>query len=106
MRDIFFGLDVSTIGEKPYKSFSLASAAPEMNSLVHSIGYPGGNYAITYGKISGGNGSDVNYAKMRISPGNSGGPLLNEKDQIVGIAQAVDEALRSNNSYFAGWGII
>ena len=92
-------------GAKPYKSFSLAPAAPAMNSLVHSIGYPGGNYAITYGKISGGNGSDVNYAKMRISPGNSGGPLLNEKDQIVGIAQAVDEALRSNNSYFAGWSI-
>ena len=93
-------------GEKGYKSFTLASFAPPMNSLVHTIGYPGGNYAVTYGKISGGNGKDVNYASMRISPGNSGGPLLNEKDEIVGIAQAVDVPINSNNSYFGGWGII
>jgi thiol-disulfide isomerase/thioredoxin len=76
-----------------------------MNSLVHTIGYPGGNYAITYGKISGGNNKDLNYARMRISPGNSGGPLLNEKDEVVGIAQAVDAPISSNNSYFGGWGI-
>jgi len=92
-------------GQKGYKSFKIAPSAPPMGSLVHSIGYPGGNYAVTYGKISGGNGEDVNYASMRISPGNSGGPLLNENDEIVGIAQAVDTPIGSNNSYFGGWGI-
>ena len=92
-------------GPRPYKSFNLSSSAPPMNSLVHTIGYPGGNYAITYGKISGGNNKDLNYARMRISPGNSGGPLLNEKDEVVGIAQAVDAPISSNNSYFGGWGI-
>ena len=92
-------------GPRPYKSFNIASSAPPMNSLVHTIGYPGGSYAITYGKVSGGNGRDVNHVSMRISPGNSGGPLLNEKDEVVGIAQAVDAPIRSNNSYFGGWGI-
>ena len=92
-------------GEKPYKSFKMAKGAPEIGELVHTVGYPGGNYAVTYGKVAGGNGTDVNYVKMRISPGNSGGPLINEKDEIVGVAQAVDTELTSNNSYFGGWGI-
>ena len=92
-------------GEKPYKSFKMAKGAPEIGELVHTVGYPGGNYAVTYGKVAGGNGIDVNYVKMRISPGNSGGPLVNEKDEIVGVAQAVDTELTSNNSYFGGWGI-
>ena len=92
-------------GDKPYKSFKMAKGAPEIGELVHTVGYPGGNYAVTYGKVAGGNGVDVNYVKMRISPGNSGGPLVNEKNEIVGIAQAVDTKLTSNNSYFGGWGI-
>ena len=92
-------------GVRPYKSFNISSSPPPINSLVHTIGYPGGSYAITYGKISGGNGRDVNYASMRISPGNSGGPLLNENDEVVGIAQAVDAPISKNNSYFGGWGI-
>ena len=91
---------------KRYKSFKLASGPPPVGSVVHTIGYPGGNYAKVYGKITGGNGSNVNYASMRISPGNSGGPLLNEKDEVVGIAQAVDTPMTSNNSYFCGWGLL
>jgi hypothetical protein len=91
---------------KRYKSFKLASGPPSVGSVVHTIGYPGGNYAKVYGKITGGNGSNVNYASMRISPGNSGGPLLNEKDEVVGIAQAVDTPMTSNNSYFCGWGLL
>lgn len=91
---------------KRYKSFTLASDPPPVESLVHTIGYPGGNYAITYGRITGGNGKNVNYASMRVSPGNSGGPLLNENDEVVGIVQAVDIPLSSNRSYFSAHRLI
>jgi hypothetical protein len=89
-----------------YRSFKVANAAPKTGETVHSIGFPGGNYAITYGKMAGGNGRTVNYAEMRIQPGNSGGPLLNEKDEIIGITQAVDIPMSSNRSYFCGWGLV
>ena len=92
--------------EKGYKSFKLAPSAPPVNSLVHTVGYPGGNYAVTYGTVQPGDGETYNKVKMRISPGNSGGPLINEAGQIVGLAQAVDESISSNNSYFGGWGLI
>ena len=91
---------------KRYKSFEISDGPPSTGSLVHTIGYPGGNYAVTYGKITGGNGSTVNYASMRVSPGNSGGPLLNENDQVVGIVQAVDIPLSSNRSYFSSHRLI
>ena len=91
---------------KRYKSFKIADGPPPIDSLVHTIGYPGGNYAITYGKITGGNGKNVNYASMRVSPGNSGGPLLNENDEVVGIVQAVDIPLSSNRSYFSAHRLI
>ena len=97
---------IPSVGNKPYVSFKLADKAPAIGSLVHTIGYPGGNYAVTYGTVEPGDGQTFNRVKMRISPGNSGGPLINESGKIVGVAQAVDEALSSNNSYFGGWGLI
>jgi hypothetical protein len=92
--------------KKRYRSFKVAKSSPKTNELVHSIGFPGGNYAVTYGKMTGGNGSTVNYAAMRIQPGNSGGPLLNEKDEVVGVTQAVDIPMSSNKSYFASWKLV
>lgn len=88
--------------KKRYRSFKLSTGPPEVGETVHAIGYPGGNYAITYGKLTGGNGRDTNYASMRVQPGNSGGPLLNEKDEAIGVVQAVDIPISSNNSYFGG----
>ena len=87
-----------------YPSFKMSSKKPNIGELVHTIGFPGGNYAVTYGKVISGDGKgNVNIVAMRVSPGNSGGPLLNEDDEVVGITEAVDLPLNSNRSYFSSW---
>lgn len=88
------------------KSFKLASEAEYTGKTVHTIGYPGGNYAVIYGKMEVGDGRTFNRAAMRIQPGHSGGPLINDKDEVVGIALGVDVEINSNHSYFSGWGLI
>ena len=89
-----------------YKSFKMASGPPSIGAKVHTIGYPGGNYGVLYGKLKSGDGRTFNQVTMRISPGNSGAPLLNENDEVVGIAEAVDIPINKNNSYFCGWTLI
>lgn len=90
-----------------YPSFKMSSKKPDIGELVHTIGFPGGNYAVTYGKVISGDGKgQVNIVSMRVSPGNSGGPLLNEDDEVIGITEAVDAPLSSNKSYFSSWGSV
>jgi hypothetical protein len=90
---------------KAYPSFKVSKNRPKIGELVHTVGFPGGNYAVTYGKVISGDGKgEVNIVSMRVSPGNSGGPLLNEDDEVVGITEAVDVPLTSNKSYFSSWG--
>ena len=93
-------------GEKKRKSFKLAKKPEQIGEMVHTIGFPGGNYAVIYGKVEVGDGKTFNRAGMRIQPGHSGGPLINKKGEIVGVALGVDVAINSNHSYFAGWNLI
>lgn len=91
---------------KRYKSFKMASSPPNTGEKVHTIGYPGGNYGVLYGSVRSGDGRTYNRVTMRISPGNSGAPLLNENDEVVGIAEAVDIPIAKNNSYFCSWRLV
>lgn len=81
------------IEEVPYS----ITTKTEIGEKVFTIGYPlssvmGNNYKVSNGIINSNTGikDDVRYLQIStpIQPGNSGGPLFNEKRNIVGITTA------------------
>lgn len=87
----------------PFESLPVASRRPEIGEAVYSLGYPGGNWSRSEGELVGGNGVDVNYTNHRIATGNSGGPLLNAKGEVVGIALHTASDIGVHESGFSGW---
>lgn len=87
----------------PFASLPIAGQKPEIGEAVYSLGYPGGNWARIEGELVGGNGVDVNYTNHRIATGNSGGPLLNEKGEVLGVALHVASDPGVHRSGFSGW---
>jgi S1-C subfamily serine protease len=85
---------------KSYPSFKIAESPAKEHELVHSIGFPGGFYATTYGAfLTPGEGDEFSVVQLRINPGCSGGPLLNEKDEVVGLCEAVAQNIRTPISF-------
>src|SRR5262245_33174007 len=77
-------------------NFSFASSTPQSGESVVAIGFPlGQGKSITAGTVSGlereltsPSGvevSDLIQADVAVSPGNSGGPLLNDVGEVVGV---------------------
>ncbi|MYC78419.1 tetratricopeptide repeat protein [Candidatus Poribacteria bacterium] len=73
--------------------FPLAdSDTVKIGDTVMTIGYPNGDYKITKGTVYGVRGSDKwLQMRVRISPGNSGSPVINNKGQVIGIVSAIEE---------------
>ncbi len=68
------------------------SNALQSGEPVVAMGYPGGGYKVTTGIIDSiQNSGKVIRMKVVISGGNSGGPALNSKGQVIGINTAVGE---------------
>jgi len=82
-----------------WPSLPLAQQVPQRGDRVYTVGYPGGHWARVEGTIVGGNGVDQNYVQLRINPGHSGGPLLNQNGEVIGVATELHE----NSSVFVGW---
>jgi len=93
-------------GEKQYRSFKIADAVPPSGSSVYSIGFPGGSYAVLTGKMIGtiDRAKIQNAVSMRVNPGHSGGPLLSENGEVIGVTLSVPHDLDVNYSNFASWG--
>ena len=69
------------------------SNAARNGETVYAIGYPGGGeYKLTEGTIRSSQYKDKwLQTTADISQGNSGGPMLNGKGEVIGISTAVDE---------------
>lgn len=91
-----------------YRSFKIADKVPPSGSDVHSIGFPGGSYAVLTGKMIGilNKSKQENVVGLRVNPGHSGGPLFSENDEIIGVALSVPHDLDINQSNFASWGSV
>lgn len=58
----------------------------QIGDPVVAVGYPSGKYTVTAGNVHGIRNSDnLIGTTAKISDGNSGGPLLNDKGEVIGI---------------------
>jgi serine protease Do len=77
-----------------YPYLAWAGTPPQLGERVYALGYPSGRYRMTRGTVSDAylaadtawaSVGDVIYHTATIAPGNSGGPLLNAKAQVLGV---------------------
>ena len=70
------------------------SDALRKGETVYAVGYPGGGaYKLTEGTVRSSEYKDKwLQTTANISKGNSGGPMLNGKGEVIGISTAVDDA--------------
>ena len=82
---------------RPSTVFSLSDDKPELLQDVYVAGYPFGRKVstgvkVTKGIISSLTGIGNNFSNIQIDaalqPGNSGGPILNDRGNVVGVAVA------------------
>ena len=79
---------------------TLAPVNPEPGDEIRAFGYPeGGVLTVTDGEVEDyiadpqlGNLSKVIRSDVEIHPGNSGGPAINERNQVVGVVYAIEVA--------------
>ena len=79
-------LEVDTAG---IKRFKLSETLPEVGAEVFAIGSPIGAPVLSKGLYEGISYSGSLTASVPIAPGNSGGPLLDEMGDVIGLVQAV-----------------
>ena len=70
------------------------SDALRVGELVYAVGHPWGRLgAVTAGVVSGLGGARYVQSDVALAPGNSGGPLLNARGEVVGINAMVSGRL-------------
>lgn len=89
--------DFETLGKI---SFVISQKEPSLGEYVYTLGYPKKDIVFGEGSISSLTGFDDDTTTYQISipanPGNSGGPLINEKGELLGViagkSSAMDDA--------------
>jgi hypothetical protein len=93
---------------RPSTVFPLSDEKPELLQDIYVAGYPFGrristSVKVTKGIVSSLTGIGNNFSNIQIDaalqPGNSGGPILNEKGNVVGVAVAKLDIKKILESY-------
>ena len=103
--DAAYDLAVLKIDDYEFSSFGkipfvLSAKEPSLGEYVYTLGYPKQEIVFGEGSISSLSGFDDDTISYQISipanPGNSGGPLVNEKGELLGViagkSSAMDDA--------------
>lgn len=94
--------------ELVHETAKVATKTPELSEHVVAIGHPSGfYYSVLNGTVAAYRGSIKGYdvrgpflqLQAPVFYGNSGGPLYNDNAELVGIADAITEALPSEGFY-------
>ena len=95
----------------PKTVFSVRNKNPQLLQEIYVAGYPFGNAVsssvkVTKGIVSSLSGIGDNFSQIQIDaalqPGNSGGPILDDSGQVIGVAVAkldLETSLRVLASY-------
>ncbi len=83
---------------------TLAPVNPEPGADIRAYGYPeGGALTVTEGEVEDyiadpllGNLSKVIRSDVEIHPGNSGGPAIDDRNQVVGVVYAIEVATEAS----------
>ena len=95
---------------RPSAVFSLSNEEPELLQDIYVAGFPFGktissSVKVTKGIISSLSGIGNNYSNIQIDaaiqPGNSGGPILDEKGNVIGVTVATLDVKRVMDDYEA-----
>jgi hypothetical protein len=84
-----------------YESLPYAIHPPEKGDLIYTIGYPSGYWTKSYGRVIGMNDSGDLVTDHQINPGQSGGPLLNECGEVIGVSEGATPKFRESWSTFS-----
>lgn len=90
--------DVIGVAASVRSTAELAPENPQSGDALRAVGYPGGGaLTVTEGTVEDfkadprlGNLSKVIRSDVEIEPGSSGGPAVNDDDQVVGVIYAIE----------------
>ncbi|MBY0349237.1 MAG: serine protease [Hydrotalea flava] len=93
-----------------YLPYSIAKKTGDLGEEIFTLGYPRNEIVYTQGYLSAKTGFDGDtlstQIQMNSNPGNSGGPVLNKKGEVIGIlstrqthADGITFAIKSKNIY-------
>ena len=74
---------------KNYKYFSFKDELPQLNDSVYAVGFPRGKFNVTTGIVKKQEYDVRGYkyiaTSAKLNAGNSGGPLINDSNKIIGL---------------------
>ena len=100
-------LRMDPVGD-PLPTLTIATEPPRAGETLTALGYPsigGSTMTLTTGRYSGTqqfNGLTWIKTDTPVAPGNSGGPVLNDRHEVVGVATLLRVALRGSGGTTVG----
>jgi len=88
---------------KPSNKKLLMGVKPKVGEFVYVVGFPFGELHVTSGIVTRVTSKYI-YIDARVIPGNSGGPVVNESGEVIGIVSSI--RILNNGQLETNWAYI